>query len=206
MLGGLTPTLMGRLVIKDSNMGNVVDKWLRTITIVCFLISICLFGLLFFGYGNLRIVVPSNFRVQVNGHDVNDSKLKLRFGSYNISALSPSYKLDNQKVRVPLFGTAVYKPSFEPRDAGSILTSTIVVDGAFGKPELTNIKWFDNNLWIAGQLILSGNFIALHYQNNSWRVMYYQAGGDYSNDISQLPQNIAKYINTEKARYGSRQH
>lgn len=187
-------------------MDNRTNRYVTILAVVAIVISALFISLLFLGYGSIKIDVPSNVSVQINGHPVAESKMRLRSGSYTFLATSPNYAFDYSQVKVPLFGTANYKPSLKPRDATSILTSSIVVDGVYGKPGFKEYKWFENNTWVAGQLNISGNFIALNYQNSRWNVAYYEPGGNYSDSTSKLPSDVVSYINAQREAYGQQQH
>lgn len=205
----------------ENSLERTVNQLLSWVVILGVFVAFIFAFLFFFGYGHLKLSLPSDAIVTINGHRVDtNANLRLRSGSYDIIVTSAYYALRDDTVRVhPLLSTT-YKPAIStgskededktgagpmlvPRNTATILSSTIVTDSGRGAPLFSQSSWFANHTWIAGQLKLSGQFIALHYSQTHWQVAYYLGAPGYPTDLSQLPTAVANYITAQEAAYAA---
>lgn len=182
---------------QQPNWGKLAN-WL--IGLILFICAVLLFSV-FFGYGTLKFDVPANSAVFINGKPVEKDSIKLRTGSYDLTIYSPTTKPTKQSVRVWLWG-ATFSPELEKRSVQSIVASSIGAYGRYGVPVVAQEKWFENNTWLAASVGPGSTVpIALHWENAGWQVKFFNIEGDYPDDVSELPQEMAAYIEELEASH-----
>jgi hypothetical protein len=181
---------------QDRRLRLIIDFVIAFIAILC----VCLIYLAITGYSTVKLSLPNNVTVRINGHDVTNQLLKMRPGNYQIVVSSPIITPDQETLHVSLFRTTIYKPILEQRSINAIASSTIGAAGPSGAPDPTFVRWFDNNTWVVG-LVAPSTYLALHYNNQSqWVVGYYNNPG-YPENLSTLPVSVATYIEQLEARH-----
>lgn len=184
---------------------NTTPQPLLTLLAVVFIvIALFLLLLTLFGYGKLQVTVPPGSTITVNGHVLNDTSVRLRPGSYDVVVTHYSKETSRTKASIKLLSTTNVAPALTPKDPSALVASLIGSYGGYGIPVVTGAKWFEGNTWIAASVGPgSSSQIALHYQDQSWHVAYFNGLLGYPNDLSVLPEAVANHIRTQVALYAN---
>jgi hypothetical protein len=152
--------------------------------------------------GKVSFNVPANSIVFVNGHRVNGQSVKLGTGNYIIRVVSPIYETVDGDHRAYLWPTT-YTPTLKKRSPDAILSSAIGANGQYGKPGISDVRWFKNNTWLVG-VVGPGNAtpIALHFGQTGWEIGYYPIGS-YPQSLKAVPTDIAAYIQNLEVKYAN---
>jgi hypothetical protein len=177
-------------------VGRLV-KWLVGILIVT---SLVLLFLTYLGYGTVHFDVPNHATVYVNGHRIDEKSVRLRTGSYRMTVFSPINETFQTTQRVNVW-SSTFKPHLKQRQPAAIVSSTIGASGLYGKPGISDVRWFGDNTWLVG-VVGPGSAapIALHYLDGNWKVGYYTVAG-YPNSLNTLPPEIATYLGALGSKY-----
>jgi hypothetical protein len=178
-----------------------LSRLVRLASLALFVIAIILLFLTF-ATGKVTFKVPSHSIVYVNGHRVNASSVSLKPGGYTIRVVSPRYETYDGGHRAYLWPTT-YKPALRQRSPDAILSSVIGANGQYGKPGLSDAKWFEDNTWLVGEVGPgNGTPIALRFDTRGWGVGYYPVGS-YPQSLNAIPFDIATYIQNLEIKYAN---
>ncbi|MGI0134668.1 MAG: hypothetical protein ACREBW_06905 [Candidatus Micrarchaeaceae archaeon] len=148
------------------------------------------------GFGSAAITgMPADTVISINGHRITAGSLKMRPGSYQVTVTSPTISPYQGTLHISLFATTQFKPTLKPRDANSVVSSTLgAVPNSMLVPKFGTVKYFPDN-WIAGALSPDGTVIALHYDESKkqWAIGYCGAPG-YPQDTASIPNAVGTYI------------
>ena len=173
-----------------------LDRWLPLSIVVLLVLSFIFVVLGLFGYSRLTVNVPAGDILKLNGRVYHNGTWRIHSGDYRISIISPVNTVVDQKFSIaPFQSKTITESSIPKRDPSAIVNSVIGAYSGYGAAKLYSAKFFQNNTWLAGLLEPGASQpVALHYQNNSWSMIYYGDPG-YSHDTSALPGDVRDYVN-----------
>ena len=175
----------------DRRIVLLADLFIGVLAVLC----VWLIFLIFAGYGTIRLNLPANTTVRINGHVVTARTLQLRPGNYQIIVSSPVITPYQGTIQAGLFGVNNYTPHLNQRNPNAIASSVLGGDGQFGSLQLGLVQWFNNNSWVVGLITPGGADLAMRYNStqNQWLVGFYDEPG-YTYNLTTLPANVAAYI------------
>jgi hypothetical protein len=186
---------------QDTRLLKLLNIAIITAVFVC----IACVVLVFTGYGTIRLHnIPVDATIRINDHVVTSNVLKVRPGDYTVSITAPSIMPYYSTAHVTFFQTTAITPHTLPRSVASIFSSVLGADINSSVPPQPSIyQWFDNGKWLVGILPPDSTFIALKYDADSqtWSVGFATIGSGYPHDITQLPTEVATYIQQQEAKY-----
>ncbi len=174
------------------------------LNILTVLVVIVCAGLIFLsitGYSTVKLSLPSNATIHINGHTVSDKSIRMLPGSYQVIVSSPTIRPYQGTLSVGLFQTIIYRPSLEQRDPETIASSLLGGSGQSGALQFGLVQWFDNDTWVVGLIGPSNTCLAAHFDvsQNQWVIGYYNGGG-YPDALTLLPSSVAAYVEQLEAQ------
>ena len=185
-----------------SSQNRQILRVLNLCIIILALACSMFFFLLIAGKGTIHLRnMPSGALVQLNGHTVSSTSIKVRPGTYQITIVSPVTTPYYAALHVNILQTISYLPTLQARSPDAIASSILGATSSSAAPHLLQVRWFNANAWLVGFVASDDLPIALHYNtsNKSWSVAFYQANG-YPSSITTLPSNVAAYVQQLEAQ------
>lgn len=182
----------------DTQLQQPWVKWaLLAATVLMAIAAVALLYFAIAGYGTVHFEgIPADATVSLNGHTVTTTTLRLRPGIYQLAITSPTINPYESTLHVSLFQQTVSQPKPQPRDVNAIASSLIgAIPGTSIPPQLANVRWFENNTWVAGMLAPTDSILVMHYDasQKQWSVALSNNPG-YPNNPSSLPTDVAAYV------------